>query len=94
VLLALIRKSPASAGLFLRWLQLRQNAASSEPADVFMCNAYTLGIFAYTLGIFDSLARCGPVSKCMPAGVMETSKPDCGELLKAVAMRAPLRGLA
>jgi hypothetical protein len=45
-----------------RWL--RQLCASDEPADVSVCNAYTLGIF-------DSLARWGPLPKCMPAGVTD-----------------------
>ena len=43
---------------------LRQLCASNEPADVSVCNAYTLGIF-------DSLARWGPLPKCMPAGVTD-----------------------
>ena len=45
-----------------RWL--RQLCASNEPGDVSVCNAYTLGIF-------DSLTRWGPLPKCMPAGVTD-----------------------
>ena len=37
---------------------------STEPADVSVCDAYILGIF-------DSLARWGPLPKCVPAGVTD-----------------------
>jgi Rap1a immunity proteins len=45
-----------------RWL--RQLCTSTEPADVSVCDAYILGIF-------DSLARWGPLPKCVPAGVTD-----------------------
>jgi len=45
-----------------RWL--RQLCTSTEPADVSVCDAYILGIF-------DSLARWGPLPKCVPAGVAD-----------------------
>ena len=45
-----------------RWL--RQLCASNEPADVSVCTAYTLGIF-------DNLARWGPLPRCIPAGVTD-----------------------